>query len=220
MNTATDTAIHAAATIVEEYFDLARLDHGHASLAPTQVDVRTLAADTLEQWRHRAAAARVTCSLDATGPVTAWVDPSRLAQVIDNLLANALKYGRPGGHVVLRLATAPGGAAVLVVDDDGIGVSPEDLPMLFERFYRTESARSHTVDGSGLGLSVVKAVVEASGGAVLARPSTRGGLAVEVMLPGHAPSGGGPDAVEPLRVPAAAERAASRSPSGHPAAPE
>src|SRR6185369_8845214 len=110
-------------------------------------------------------------------------------QVLDNLLVNALRYVPSGGHVTVEL-TKPGnapGSWRLLVQDDGPGLSPEELSHVFERFYRGDQARSvekaRDVAGSGLGLAIVRQIVERHGGTVRARAATPTGLAIEIDLP-------------------------------------
>jgi signal transduction histidine kinase len=111
-------------------------------------------------------------------------DPHRLEQVVENLVANALRYVPDGGTIALSAWTADGAAHVSVIDD-GPGLPPEHLPRLFDRFYKADAARVASGAGSGLGLSIVKAIVERHGGtvAVTSRP---GRTAFHVTLPGAA----------------------------------
>ena len=97
-------------------------------------------------------------SLEITG------DAERLAQVVTNLLTNAMQYNQPGGEVRVKLA-AQAGLAVLTIADTGQGIAPEDLPRAFERFYRADPARTGA-GSAGLGLSICKAIVEAHGGTI------------------------------------------------------
>ncbi len=98
-----------------------------------------------------------------------FIDPDRIAQVLNNLIDNALRYTQEGGRVSVQAATAPGGTALEVtVSDTGPGISPEDLPYIFDRFYRADKSRARASGGSGLGLAIVKQLVEAHGGQVRA----------------------------------------------------
>jgi len=108
-------------------------------------------------------------------------DPTGLEQVIQNLVDNALKYGRSGGEVRLRGATE-GGRVVLTVSDDGPGIAREHLPRLFERFYRVDSGRSRDQGGTGLGLAIVKHLVESMGGTIGVDSSIGHGTTFRVEL--------------------------------------
>ena len=110
------------------------------------------------------------------------IDPQRMAQVLGNLLDNALRHTPEGGQVLVQLD--PGNGEVLVsVVDTGPGVSPEDIPRLFERFWRGDRSRSRRTGGSGLGLTIARQIVEAHGGHIWAERPARGGLRVRFSLP-------------------------------------
>jgi signal transduction histidine kinase len=93
------------------------------------------------------------------------VDPDRFSQIIFNLLSNAIKYTDPGGSIAVRVSRE-GETAVLAVEDDGIGIADFDQPYIFEHFYRTDSSRARDSGGNGIGLSVVRAIVESHGGTI------------------------------------------------------
>jgi two-component system sensor histidine kinase BaeS len=128
----------------------------------------TTPADMLE----RAAAAHQVHALEQGVSLTAdvddlplvQVDPERMAQVLGNLISNALRYTQEGGRIVLSAVRSPNGVALLV-SDDGAGIAPQDLPNIFERFYRADSSRQDNGE-SGLGLPIAKSIVEAHGGSI------------------------------------------------------
>ena len=144
-------------------------------------------------------------------------DPDRMAQVLGNLVDNALRHTAPGGRVVLSAHQADD-TVVLGVSDTGAGIDPEHLPYVFERFYRAESARDRTSGGSGIGLAITKALVEAHGGTVSAESDGRGeGAQFTVTLPVSPPSArlevttrGGAAAAGPVRPPPGCHRAGAR----------
>jgi signal transduction histidine kinase len=111
------------------------------------------------------------------------VDPDRLAQALRNLLRNAVEQTPPGGLVRLT-GSADGGWVTIAVEDDGPGIPREQRERVFDRFHRTDSARTRARGGAGLGLSIVRAVAEAHGGHVSAGESPEGGARVEIALPG------------------------------------
>lgn len=116
------------------------------------------------------------------------VDPDRIAEVLGNLLSNALRHTPPGGHVELA-ATAAGHSVHLSVTDDGEGMVPEHLAQVFERFYRADASRSSAVGGSGIGLTIVRALVHGHGGSVRAFSSGPGtGSTFVVELPAGQPA--------------------------------
>ncbi|HMO11534.1 MAG TPA: ATP-binding protein, partial [Actinotalea sp.] len=139
--------------------------------------------------RDRAAAAGVDLCLDkppsALPPIA--VDPDRIAQVLGNLVDNALRHTPAGGRVTLAAARVRDGVALMVADT-GEGIAAEHLPHLFERFYRADTARDRHSGGSGIGLAITKAIVEAHGGNVRAESQGRGrGSRFVVTLPVSAP---------------------------------
>jgi signal transduction histidine kinase len=113
-------------------------------------------------------------------------DPARLTQVLHNLLDNALRHTPAGGSIALR-AGCDDGDVWLAVQDSGEGISPQDLPHVFDRFYRADLARSRATGGAGLGLAIVRAIVEAHGGGVsAASPGEPGqGSTFTLRLPGE-----------------------------------
>ena len=108
-------------------------------------------------------------------------DPDRLEQVVENLVANALRFVPPAGTIEL-CGRADGASIVLTVADSGAGISPEHLPHVFERFYKVEEARTHDVNGSGLGLSIAKAIIDRHHGTI-AVSSVPGRTVFTIVLP-------------------------------------
>jgi len=176
--------------LIRDLFELARLEAGATVLEMERLDWAALAWNTLERFTPRYTAAGLSLTL-AQSPPEAWVraDGARLEQVLDNLLVNALRYVPQGGHVVLSLCRPESHRERwrLTVCDDGPGLPADELPRVFERFYRGTASRSmldprHN-GGSGLGLAIVREIVERHGGEVRARVSSPHGLAVEIELP-------------------------------------
>jgi two-component system OmpR family sensor kinase len=115
-------------------------------------------------------------------PVTVIGDPGRLHQLVWNLIENALRYTPAGGKIMLSVRNH-GSVAEVIVSDTGIGIAPEHVPRIFERFYRVDRARSRTNGSSGLGLAIVKQVAEAHGGQVRIRSELGEGTIFSVVLP-------------------------------------
>lgn len=172
---------HQLSELVERVFDLAKIDSGAMELTIEPVLVGPFVADLVDE--HRPAAEAAGVALAATGGTgTVLADVPRLQQIFDNLLSNALKYTPAGGHVELRVGQHEG-TVVFDLVDDGIGVAPEELPHLFDRLFRATSAREARIPGTGLGLAVTKALVEAQGGTLTARANVPNGLVLSVTLP-------------------------------------
>jgi two-component system sensor histidine kinase BaeS len=166
------------------------------------VAIVPLLRQAAEDMRPRLAEQGLALEADlppALDGVRVWADPLRLSQLVQNLLENSLRYTDRGGRV--RLSAAVDGVAakgeapqlVLRVADSAPGVQPEELPRLFDRFYRGDASRSRAHGGSGLGLAICRAIVMALGGRIRAEASELGGLLVTVALPVHGavPSGAG-----------------------------
>jgi signal transduction histidine kinase len=120
--------------------------------------------------------------LEANDPIIVRGDRERLRQLIWNLVENAVRYTPAGGTVTLSLRRH-GPVAELTVSDTGIGIPPEHLPHIFERFYRVDTSRSRALGGTGLGLSIVRQIAEAHGGQVRVRSTVGEGSTFTVALP-------------------------------------
>jgi len=175
--------------IVEDLLLVAEIEADRLQLVKTPTDLATLAADTVEAALPTAAERGIELVLDAEGPLPLEADGARLAQVLDNLVSNALKYTRPGGRVVLS-ATESDGSVRVEVADNGIGVPHEELGQLFSRFYRASTARRLAIPGTGLGLVIVRAIVERHGGTVSLYSFEGEGTRVTVSLPVAQSDGG------------------------------
>ncbi len=162
-----------------ELEELTRIESGQLRLIVSDVDVRDVVREVLADCRRRADAAGVT--LRAIGePCLVRTDSARLAQVLTNLVDNAVRYNRRGGEVAVHVEDRPDGVRVRVVDN-GLGIPAADLPLVFQRFYRVR--RPGTVEGSGLGLAIVKHLVRALGGSVQLASREGEGTEVTVALP-------------------------------------
>jgi signal transduction histidine kinase len=164
--------IRSLSILIDDLFHLAQLDAGGLSLEFEYGSLADLISDTLESFSGLAQGQGVDLqgALDA-GVDPAWMDTGQVGRVLANLVGNALRHTPPGGEV--RVAARRQAGAVLVeVCDNGEGIPPQDLPLVFDRFYRGEKSRSRETGGSGLGLAIARGVVRAHGGeiAVESRP--------------------------------------------------
>jgi two-component system, OmpR family, sensor histidine kinase BaeS len=141
-----------------------------------------LLADARERHRALAAERAVSLSLGHVAPVSLLADRTRIGQVLDNLVGNALRYTPAGGRVELGLA-AVGPSALITVRDDGPGLTPEQAGRVFDRFYRADPSRSREAGGSGLGLAITQSLVEAMDGSIeVASPGPGAGATFAVRL--------------------------------------
>ena len=167
--------------LVEELLELSRLQSGQVSYVKRAVDVSALLGDVRDTVLSRAEARRVTLDVQMEDGAPAMsADPEKVRQALLNLMDNALKFTPEGGSVVLR-AWNGGGEVRVAVEDTGVGIEPEHLPHIFERFYRAD--RSLSAGGTGLGLAIAKHIVEAHGGAVSVRSQPGVGTVFEVAIP-------------------------------------
>jgi signal transduction histidine kinase len=168
--------------LVGDMLFVAQVEAGRLSLEQGQVDLGAVAAEAVEAARPAAERGHVTLALDAEGVGIISGDRDRFGQMLDNLVSNALKFTAEGGSVVVRLRDAGDGARVEVADD-GMGIPAGEQQRLFERFFRASSATSQAVPGAGLGLTIVKTIVEAHGGTVALTSKEGEGTTVTVFLP-------------------------------------
>jgi two-component system sensor histidine kinase BaeS len=170
--------------LVRDLLELARLDARLFSLEPDDVELHELVAACVDGFGPEAATAGVDVVLEVA-PAVVRADPDRLAQVVANLLDNALKWAR--SSVRVELATA-GGWATVSVADDGAGIAEADRPHVFERLYVARRDPERRESGAGLGLAIVRELVVAMGGEVGADAGPDGGARLWFRLPSHIPN--------------------------------
>jgi len=168
--------------IVDQLLTMARLDAGEAFLELSRFDFAALVRTTVEHMRLLADEKKIALTVEASGPIQVEGDRSRLQQVVVNLLDNAIKYTPQGGSVTVAV-DIEANAAVLKVADTGIGISEEAQAHIFERFYRTDKARSRRMGGTGLGLSIVKSIGAAHGGQVSVQSTEGRGTTFRFAIP-------------------------------------
>ena len=169
--------------LVGDMLFVAQADAGRLALEAAPVDLDLVVTEAVEAARPAAARAGVALAL-STGEALAPIrgDRDRLGQTLDNLISNALKFTPEGGRVEVALRSEDGGA-VIEVSDTGMGVPDAEQQRLFERFFRSSSATSRAVPGAGLGLTIVKTIVEAHSGSVVLTSREGEGTSVRVELP-------------------------------------
>lgn len=171
-------------SLLDDLLALSRLESASPGLARERVELGPLLASALEDFRARPAAEghRFSLSVDPAEPVV-LADPLKLGQVLDNLVSNALKYTPRGSRIDLAVRIASVDTLEIAVRDNGPGIPDEDLPHIFERFYRVDKGRSREKGGTGLGLSIVKHIVQLHGGRVWAESRVGVGTSFLFTLP-------------------------------------
>jgi two-component system, OmpR family, sensor kinase len=165
--------------MADELALLANADAGR-SFAHEPVDLTALVREVVED--ARVAAPGRTIALSASGPAQTTGDEARLAQVFRNLVGNALQHTTPDVLVSVEVA-AEGDETIVVVADQGAGIDEQDLPHVFERFWRSDAARQRVTGGSGLGLAIVHSIIAAHGGSIGVQSRRDEGTAFRVLLP-------------------------------------
>jgi signal transduction histidine kinase len=166
--------------LARDLTDLASPDTVSLVIERRELDLRDLADEVVENARSTSHRHRFRL-VGIPEPLIGRWDPDRLEQILDNLISNAIKYSPDGGDVVVRLARV-GDSVRITISDSGVGIPPQDVPHVFERFYRSEQAAGQ-VRGLGLGLYVVRRLVEAHGGHVSVSTAVGRGTTFVVMLP-------------------------------------
>ena len=169
--------------LVDDLVDMSRISRGTIELRRTHTPLAAVIRNAVEASAPLVSAGMHALTLDVDDTIVVDADPVRIAQVFGNLLNNAAKYGEPGGHIQL-VARRDGGEAVVSVIDDGIGIEPTMLPHVFELFTQERRAQHRAQDGLGIGLTLVRTLVEMHGGRVDASSHGRGcGAEFVVRLP-------------------------------------
>ncbi len=168
--------------LVSDLLFSARLQGGELELERSDVDLRRLVLQAVESARPRAEAAGVKLEATADEVPVISGEAARLGQLLDNLVSNAIKFTPPGGRVGVALS-AQSGLVHFEVSDTGIGISEQERERLFERFFRSQNALERQIQGTGLGLYISKAIVEAHGGRIGVDSTDGEGTTFVVDLP-------------------------------------
>lgn len=168
------THVAALSALIDDLFELSRIEAGDISWTMSQVELHELVGDTVAAMRAPAAARGVALSADLpAGELVARANAEKLQRVLFNLIQNAIRHTPADGSVTVRARTAGGGVEVEVADD-GDGIAPADGEQVFDAFYRGGDEAARGGDGAGLGLAISRAIVEAHGGRIWLEQATPG----------------------------------------------
>ena len=175
--------IRQLSLLIDDLFEMAQVDAGGLQLQPAWTALTDLVSDTIESFSELAKRQGVQLNGSiAPGTDPVYLDAQRISRVLANLVSNALRHTPSGGAVRIRAARE--GARVLVeVEDSGEGIKPDDLPHVFERFYRGEKSRNRATGGAGLGLAIARGVIEAHGGQIAVESTPGQGTRFHFHLP-------------------------------------
>lgn len=169
--------------LIDDLLELAQLDAGGLQLEMTPLSLGDLLSDSLDRFQPMADQRNITLSATIGQDVDpVQVNATKISRVLDNLLGNALRYSPQGGSIIIAAERNSEGVQVSV-DDNGSGFDENDIPRLFEQFYRGEQARSRATGGAGLGLAIARGIVEAHDGRIWAENNPAGGARIVFILP-------------------------------------
>jgi len=174
------------AQLVEDILEISRVDAGRIELEPELTDLGRLVETTVERYTTEADRRGLDLACQVDGGAVAWVDRHRLMQVLNNLISNALRYTPTGGDISVSIGRARYAGrrwATLTVADSGMGIPEDELPHIFERFFRGEKPRAMQISGTGLGLAIVQEIVELHGGQIRVQSTGGEGSTFTVMIP-------------------------------------
>ncbi len=173
--------------LVADLLTLSRTDEGSVAITATDVDLATITRASCERLKPLAAEHNIQLAMTAPSSLVVVGNSDLLGQAITNVVKNALTYNKPGGRVdvhVMREKTH----AVIQVTDTGIGIAPEELPHIFDRFYRIDKSRSRSLGGSGLGLSIVQSIIQLFEGTIDVASNLNEGTVITLKVPIPTPS--------------------------------
>jgi signal transduction histidine kinase len=171
------------ARLIDDLRILSLAESGQLEFHPRNTDLKKLSSRIIEVMGLQFSSKNIDLALEVSDSLAqVFVDPDRIEQVLRNLLSNAYLYTPEDGRVMLKLIT-DGEDVVASVTDTGAGIPPKDLPHIFERFYRVDRSRTRRTGGSGIGLAIVKQLVEAMGGRVWATSEASKGSTFFFRLP-------------------------------------
>jgi signal transduction histidine kinase len=171
--------------VVGDLLFLAQVEAGKLTLELGEVDVNSIVADAVDAASPAAQSKSIELQVETGVLPTIPGDRARLAQVLDNFVSNAIKFTPTGGRVLVATMVCDDTVEVRI-SDTGVGISAHELPQLFHRFFRTQTATSQAIPGTGLGLAIAKAIVEGHGGEIAVESEEGSGTTFKFQLPAAA----------------------------------
>jgi signal transduction histidine kinase len=169
--------------VVGDLLFVAQVEAGQLSLEDGAVDMNAVIEESVNAAQPSAAAKSIVIAVELAELPEIRGDRARLAQVLDNFVSNAIKFTPTGGCVTVATRVLPGEVEV-VVSDNGMGIPADELPLLFQRFFRAERATAGAIPGTGLGLAIAKAIVAGHGGRIRVESEDGAGTTFRIILPG------------------------------------
>lgn len=173
--------------LMNDLDEISRLERGEQLLYKQNFVIQDLLKEVFESLFIKSNEKNIKCLIKkgCESPIVVCADKEKIRQVLINTIENSFKYGRPNGNIVASIYTTDGKHVLIEISDDGIGIEEEHLPRIFERFFRTDKARSRDKGGTGLGLAICKHVIEAHGETIHVRSSPDVGTTIGFTLEGR-----------------------------------
>lgn len=171
-------------TLMNDLDEIYRLESGEQLLYKQNFVIQDLIKEVLESLSIKTKEKNILCSIKkgCEWPVIVFADKEKIRQVLINMVENAFKYGKPNGNIVASVYKTEAGRVLVEISDDGIGIEEEHLNRIFERFYRTDKARSRDIGGTGLGLAICKHIIEAHAQSIHVRSTPDVGTTIGFTL--------------------------------------
>jgi two-component system phosphate regulon sensor histidine kinase PhoR len=180
----TSRNIDRLANLVSDLDEISKLESGQQLLYKQNFVIQDLFKEVCESLSIKSSQKNIKCHIKkgCEAPINVFADKEKIRQVLSNLVENAIKYGKDNGHIIVSVYNTDGRVVLVEISDDGIGIDEEHLPRIFERFYRTDAARSRDKGGTGLGLAICKHIIEAHGHSIHVRSTLDVGTTIGFTL--------------------------------------
>jgi two-component system phosphate regulon sensor histidine kinase PhoR len=183
----TSRNVERLVNLMNDLDEISKLERGEQQLFRQQFIMQDLIREVFDSLSIKTREKNIRCIIKkgCESPLAVYADKEKIRQVVINMIENSFKYGKPGGNIIASIYKTDGEHVLVEISDDGIGIEEEHLPRIFERFFRTDKARSRDKGGTGLGLAICKHIVEAHGESIHVRSSPDIGTTIGFTLPGR-----------------------------------